>query len=65
MNAQVFSYWFSFQAGRCAYATCIMALYWMTEALPISVTALLPFVLMPWLEVVPAKEISLNYFKVN
>ena len=42
-----------------------MAVYWMTESIPISVTALLPFILMPWLGVVPAKEISGNYFKVR
>ncbi len=55
----------TFQAGRCAYVTCIMAVYWMTESIPIAVTALLPFILMPWLSIVPAKEISMNYFKVT
>ena len=52
------------QAGRCAYATLIMAAYWCTEALPIAVTALLPFALMPWLGIISAKDIAKNYLKV-
>ena len=53
------------QAGRCAYATLIMAAYWCTEAIPIAVTALLPFALMPWLGIISAKDIAENYLKVS
>ena len=42
-----------------------MAIYWMTEAIPMAVTALLPVVLMPWLGVLGAKELSKNYLKVR
>lgn len=42
-----------------------MAIYWITEALPIAVTALLPLVLFPFLGVANAKEISKMYLKVN
>ena len=53
------------QAGRCAYAVAIMAIYWMTEAIPIAVTALLPFVSMPWLGVIKSSEVAVNYLKVS
>ena len=40
------------QAGRaCAAVTTLMAFWWFTEALPIAVTAMLPVVLFPLLEV--------------
>jgi len=36
----------------------------MTEALPMAVTALLPVVLMPWLDVAGSKTLCQNYLKV-
>ena len=42
-----------------------MAAYWMTEAIPMAATALLPVVLMPWLGVLGAKDIYHNYLKVK
>lgn len=56
--------WFFLQASRCAYTIVIMAVYWMTEVLPMAVTALLPIVLFPWLGVVGSKTICTNYLKV-
>lgn len=41
---------------RCAAVAVLMAIWWMTEALPISVTALLPLVLFPALGVLSAQE---------
>lgn len=54
---------FSSPAGRCAYAILIMAFYWMTEVIPMAVTALLPVVIMPWLGIMSTKDISQNYLK--
>jgi len=49
--------------SRCAYVILIMAIYWMTECLPMAVTALLPVVMMPWLDVMGSKALCSNYLK--
>ena len=52
---------FSLQASNTAYAIGIIAVYWMTEAVPLAVTALLPMVLFPALGVQPAGAVASNY----
>ncbi|XP_067670406.1 Na(+)/citrate cotransporter-like [Haliotis asinina] len=47
--------------GRCAYVVIMMAVFWISESLPISVTALLPVFMFPLLSVVEAKVISKAY----
>ena len=39
-----------------------MALWWMTEALPLSVTALLPFIVLPLLNVANANKAAAAYY---
>ncbi|XP_046289983.1 Na(+)/dicarboxylate cotransporter 3 isoform X1 [Marmota monax] len=39
-----------------------MAIYWCTEALPLSVTALLPIVLFPFLGILPSSKVCPQYF---
>ena len=39
----------------------IIAAYWVTEALPLAVTALLPLVLFPAIGVLSAKETAITY----
>ncbi|XP_066480800.1 Na(+)/dicarboxylate cotransporter 3 [Tiliqua scincoides] len=48
--------------GKCLYVILLMAIYWCTEALPLSVTALLPIVLFPFLGVLPANKVCPQYF---
>jgi len=48
---------------RCAYVVLLMATYWMTEALPIAVTSLIPMVLFPLLGVCSTNEVGVNYLK--
>lgn len=39
----------------------LMAVYWITEAVPLAVTALLPLVLLPALGVLTAKQAAMRY----
>jgi len=39
-----------------------MAAWWMTEAIPLTATALLPFLVLPFAEVMPAKETAGAYY---
>ncbi|XP_036370494.1 solute carrier family 13 member 5-like isoform X2 [Octopus sinensis] len=47
--------------AKCAYCILLIAIFWISEALPIAVTALLPLVLFPMLGVAEAKSIAGNY----
>ena len=42
-----------------------MAVYWLTEVVPLAVTSFLPIFLFPLLGVLPVGEICANYLKVN
>ena len=54
-----------FQESRCAYVLMVMAVLWLTEALPIPVTALLPVFMFPMAGILTAKEAGLSYFSVR
>jgi len=54
----------SVQAAKCAYSVLIIAVYWMTECLPMAVTSILPVVLMTWLGVIDSRDICRSYLKV-
>jgi sodium-dependent dicarboxylate transporter 2/3/5 len=49
-------------AWRIAAMTVLMAIWWMTEALPLTVTALLPFLLAPAFGVMDANAIAKEYY---
>ncbi|KAK7494027.1 hypothetical protein BaRGS_00014685 [Batillaria attramentaria] len=53
----------SSQESRCGYVVLVMAVYWVTEALPLAVTALLPVVLFPLLGVMKSRDVGTMYFK--
>ncbi|BFZ18249.1 hypothetical protein BsWGS_21288 [Bradybaena similaris] len=48
-------------AKRCLYILLVMALLWLTEVLPIPITALLPLVMFPMASVMKASETSQAY----
>ena len=48
-------------AQRVAAVTVLMAVWWITEAIPIPATALLPVLLFPLLGVMDAGEVTLAY----
>ncbi|XP_047601622.1 Na(+)/dicarboxylate cotransporter 3 isoform X1 [Lutra lutra] len=48
--------------GSCLFVILLMAVYWCTEALPLSVTALLPIILFPFLGILPSNKVCPQYF---
>lgn len=52
----------SLPAWQVAALTLLMAIWWMTEALPLTVTALLPFLALPMMGVMNAKETASQYY---
>jgi len=50
------------EVTRALAVAVLMATWWITEALPLAVTALLPVVLFPLLGVMDGKEVSSTYF---
>ena len=49
--------------ASCAYVICVMAVFWITEVVPLAVTSLLPLVLYPLMGVVSAYKVSVQYLK--
>ena len=49
-------------AWRIAALVALMAAWWMTEAIPLTATALLPFLLVPVFGVMPANDIAKEYY---
>ncbi|CAL1545180.1 unnamed protein product [Lymnaea stagnalis] len=47
----------------CLYGVIVIASFWITEALPLAVTALSPIIIFPLLGVLSAKDVCLNYIK--
>lgn len=45
----------------CAAVTALMATWWITEAIPIPATAMLPIVLFPFLHIMPSAKATLPY----
>ena len=50
--------------AACGYALLIMAVYWVTEALPLAITALLPIVLFPILGILKGADVASAYIAV-
>lgn len=49
-------------AWRIAALVALMAVWWMTEAIPLTATALLPFLVVPLAGVMPASAIAKEYY---
>lgn len=49
------------QEAKCAYVMAVMSCMWLTEAVPIAVTALLPVFLFPMTGVLKAKDVGESY----
>ncbi|KFP01849.1 Solute carrier family 13 member 2, partial [Calypte anna] len=51
------------QEARCGYVIIVMALFWCTEALPLAVTALLPVLLFPLMNIMDSTTVCREYLK--
>lgn len=49
-------------AWRVAALTLLMATWWMTQALPLTVTALMPFLALPLMDIMPAQDVAKEYY---
>ncbi len=49
------------QVKKMAGSALLMAIWWITEAIPIPVTAILPIVLFPLLKIMPTGQVTVNY----
>ncbi|XP_041349639.1 solute carrier family 13 member 5-like [Gigantopelta aegis] len=47
--------------GRCAYLIIVMAIFWISEAIPIAVTSLIPIFLCPMMGILTARQVSATY----
>ena len=52
-------------AQRMAAVTVLMASLWLTQAIPIAATSLIPLVAYPFLGILPAAEVSKTYIDAN
>ena len=49
--------------ARFGYALIVMGIYWITECLPLPVTAVLPYIFYPLLGLQSSGAVSINYMK--
>ncbi|XP_067855907.1 solute carrier family 13 member 1 isoform X2 [Heptranchias perlo] len=49
--------------SECAYTMLVVAIYWLTEAMPLSVAALLPALMFPLFGIMQSTEVASTYFK--
>ncbi|NXQ56576.1 S13A2 protein, partial [Anthoscopus minutus] len=54
---------FPWQEALCGYVIIVMALLWCTEALPLAVTALLPVLLFPLMNIMDSTTVCREYLK--
>ena len=51
------------QEAKCGFVILVMAVYWVTECVPLPVTALLPIVLLPLFKILSTNDVCITYFK--
>ena len=49
--------------SRTAYVLILMAVYWMTEALPLPITSIIPVILLPVLGLMDTGDVTMLYMK--
>ncbi|KAG1683208.1 Solute carrier family 13 member 5 [Nymphon striatum] len=51
------------QAGSCGYVVLLMMIFWLTEAVPLAVTALIPVALFPFFGILGSEDVCKIYMK--
>ena len=46
------------QEAKCGFVILVMAVFWVTDAVPLPVTALLPVILLPLFGIMKSKDVS-------
>lgn len=49
------------KAFRCLYVVCTMTIYWVTEAIPLPITGMIPMVAFPVMDVLSTEDTCINY----
>ncbi|XP_027534970.1 solute carrier family 13 member 1 isoform X2 [Neopelma chrysocephalum] len=49
--------------AECAYTLFVVAIFWLTEALPLAVSALIPAFMFPLFGIMGSKQVASSYFK--
>ncbi|XP_038141496.1 solute carrier family 13 member 1-like, partial [Cyprinodon tularosa] len=49
--------------AECAFVLLLMAVFWMTEVIPLSMTAMLPAILFPAFGIMKSSHVAREYFK--
>lgn len=49
--------------AECAYILLLMATFWVTEVIPLSMTAMLPAILFPLFGIMSSSDVAMEYFK--
>uniref|UniRef100_T1IJV4 Citrate transporter-like domain-containing protein n=1 Tax=Strigamia maritima TaxID=126957 RepID=T1IJV4_STRMM len=50
--------------SKCSYVVLLVTIYWVTSAVPLAVSSLLPIVLFPLFGILPSSKVGQNYMKV-
>lgn len=53
------------KAAGCGYVLLVMSFYWLLEAVPMAITALLPVVCFPLLGILSSNDVCATYMKVS
>ena len=51
------------QEARAGYGVLLMTIFWLTSALPVAVTSLLPIVIFPVMDILSTGEVCALYFQ--
>lgn len=51
------------KALRCLYIVCVMTLYWVTEAIPLAITGMIPMVAFPLMNILDTDRVCMMYMK--